>query len=200
MIRKIIIVVLTLAALVTGAIGLAGSAQAYLDPGRFYGPNEGPYLHWFTGSWQITSGVSLSLDRGKLGIRYCYLTEKGWVAGSDCIFQFAGFSFSVSRRHELLFTRIARTYWEQRLRDKQETAPFDPSRWASFSPTAGKPGKTGWIIHIPLLAISCVLAAYPIANAPLRRYRRRKHGRCVRCGYDLRGLTEPRCPECGDAI
>ena len=22
-------------------------------------------------------------------------------------------------------------------------------------------------------------------------------GRCARCGYDLQGLTEPRCPECG---
>lgn len=27
--------------------------------------------------------------------------------------------------------------------------------------------------------------------------RRHKHGVCTRCGYDLRGLPEPRCPECG---
>ncbi len=24
--------------------------------------------------------------------------------------------------------------------------------------------------------------------------------RCRKCGYNLRGLTEPRCPECGEAI
>jgi len=26
---------------------------------------------------------------------------------------------------------------------------------------------------------------------------RRLEGRCEKCNYDLRGLPEPRCPECG---
>ncbi len=30
-----------------------------------------------------------------------------------------------------------------------------------------------------------------------RRRKRRKIGRCAECDYDLRGLPEPRCPECG---
>ncbi len=30
-----------------------------------------------------------------------------------------------------------------------------------------------------------------------RRRRIRQRGRCRQCGYNLRGLTEPRCPECG---
>jgi hypothetical protein len=30
-----------------------------------------------------------------------------------------------------------------------------------------------------------------------RRRKRRKIGRCAKCHYDLRGLPEPRCPECG---
>ncbi len=29
-----------------------------------------------------------------------------------------------------------------------------------------------------------------------RRRKRKKLGLCVKCGYNLRGLTEPRCPEC----
>lgn len=33
-----------------------------------------------------------------------------------------------------------------------------------------------------------------------RTYMRRRRGRCVRCGYDLRGSAGPRCPECGGAI
>lgn len=32
---------------------------------------------------------------------------------------------------------------------------------------------------------------------PLCRRWRRKHGRCIECGYSLKGLTESRCPECG---
>ena len=30
-----------------------------------------------------------------------------------------------------------------------------------------------------------------------RTARRRRAGLCVTCAYDLRGLTSPRCPECG---
>ncbi len=31
----------------------------------------------------------------------------------------------------------------------------------------------------------------------LRAWRRKRHGRCVACGYDLRGATTAICPECG---
>lgn len=30
--------------------------------------------------------------------------------------------------------------------------------------------------------------------------RRDRETRCRRCGYILRGLVEPRCPECGESI
>jgi len=33
--------------------------------------------------------------------------------------------------------------------------------------------------------------------AALRRFVRKKRGRCVKCGYDLRGEFEKGCPECG---
>ena len=47
--------------------------------------------------------------------------------------------------------------------------------------------------------VVCVAALiYPIAVLVRRLVaRRRRPGHCVKCGYDLRGLPEPRCPECG---
>lgn len=48
-----------------------------------------------------------------------------------------------------------------------------------------------------LLAVG--LSVYPAVvfiRGPLRRYRRRKRGLCLTCGYDLRG-SPGRCPECG---
>ncbi|MEK6800149.1 MAG: hypothetical protein AABZ12_14395 [Planctomycetota bacterium] len=37
----------------------------------------------------------------------------------------------------------------------------------------------------------------PIAQGPVRRWWRVRHGRCVACAYDLRGTHSGRCPECG---
>ena len=48
-----------------------------------------------------------------------------------------------------------------------------------------------------------VFSAWPILSLALllrrrwRTHRRRKLGLCVKCGYNLTGLTSPRCPECG---
>ncbi len=50
-----------------------------------------------------------------------------------------------------------------------------------------------------VLALVC-LAAIPFFVVRYRRATLRMlqaENRCTRCGYDLRGLTEPRCPECG---
>ncbi|MFH1746411.1 MAG: hypothetical protein ABIG44_05130 [Planctomycetota bacterium] len=44
----------------------------------------------------------------------------------------------------------------------------------------------------------CALLLY-IWLAP-RAPRPDEHLRCLRCGYILKGLSEPRCPECGERI
>ena len=52
---------------------------------------------------------------------------------------------------------------------------------------------------VPLI----VFAAYPpiaFIRGPLRRYRRRRKGLCVACGYDLRGTVTGICSECGHSI
>ena len=37
-------------------------------------------------------------------------------------------------------------------------------------------------------------------RGPYRRYRRRKKGLCLKCGYDLTANTSGICPECGERI
>ncbi len=57
-------------------------------------------------------------------------------------------------------------------------------------------------IHCPLWLPVVLLAAYPalaFARSPRRRWRRRREGRCLACGYDLTGNTSGVCPECGEA-
>jgi hypothetical protein len=57
---------------------------------------------------------------------------------------------------------------------------------------------------LPFIANTLFYAAVPmgvwLALGPLRRWRRRRVGRCERCGYDRAGLTAGTvCPECGHA-
>ena len=39
-----------------------------------------------------------------------------------------------------------------------------------------------------------------VAAVMVARARRDPENRCRRCGYILRGISEPRCPECGERI
>jgi hypothetical protein len=58
-------------------------------------------------------------------------------------------------------------------------------------------------VGAPFWAPAVLLLPYPIlvlARGPIRRRRRRRKGLCIHCGYDLRGLTETRCPECGETF
>lgn len=49
-------------------------------------------------------------------------------------------------------------------------------------------------------ALLLVCPAVALMSGPIRRRRRRKRGECAKCGYNLTGLPEPRCPECGTAF
>jgi hypothetical protein len=82
-----------------------------------------------------------------------------------------------------------------------ETALQPPSVLAGPVPIANL--VTAWVAHsfwLPLWSLMLPFLIYPVAaliTGPIRRRRRRKRGLCVTCAYDLRGLPEPRCPECG---
>ena len=68
--------------------------------------------------------------------------------------------------------------------------------WEGFVPRA-LPVRPIW----PGFAINTLFYAaivwMPFAPFVLRRHIRRKRGRCLKCGYDLRGAEHEVCPECG---
>ena len=63
--------------------------------------------------------------------------------------------------------------------------------------------KAYWALSFPTWSAVATLAAYPTVafiRGPLRRWRRRRRGLCVACGYDLTGNTTGVCSECGEAV
>ncbi|MCC6320377.1 MAG: hypothetical protein IT438_02950 [Phycisphaerales bacterium] len=57
-----------------------------------------------------------------------------------------------------------------------------------------RPIWSGLLVNSTLMAM---LWFAPLSIPALRRILRRRAGRCQCCGYDLRGLSQPLCPECG---
>ena len=56
--------------------------------------------------------------------------------------------------------------------------------------------------NVPLWCPFALFAACPtitFIRGPLRRYRRRRRGLCLKCGYDLTGNVTGVCSECGEA-
>lgn len=55
-------------------------------------------------------------------------------------------------------------------------------------------------VRAPSFLVVISLLAYPLfafVTGPYRRFRRRRNGQCIHCGYDLAGNVSGVCPECG---
>ncbi len=55
-------------------------------------------------------------------------------------------------------------------------------------------------IVINTLFYAVLLWLVTLGQFTLRRYIRREHGRCIKCGYDVRHMDHDACPECGTAV
>ena len=53
---------------------------------------------------------------------------------------------------------------------------------------------------VPLAVTLTAVACFLWLLAWVERRRMDDQTRCRKCGYILRGITEPRCPECGEKI
>ncbi len=81
--------------------------------------------------------------------------------------------------------------------------------WLGFgllSTVGTTPAGTGLLTHrvsAPIWVPFLLLATYPTVafiRGPLRLWRRRNTGHCLRCGYDLTGNESGVCPECGTEV
>ena len=71
----------------------------------------------------------------------------------------------------------------------------DATPQATFSEAARTTAK--WLV------VAILWAVYPtatIVHRQLRRFYRRRHNQCLKCGYDLTGNMSGRCSECGAAV
>ncbi len=79
--------------------------------------------------------------------------------------------------------------------DYGETDPFQsPVVWRSSAQIR----SLEVALYLPLGLFAVVWLIF--RGFELRYHRRKKLGLCLECGYNLKGLTEPRCPECGTAF
>jgi len=80
--------------------------------------------------------------------------------------------------------------------------------WGDFlymrnSDTVGTRSRCAHRLELPCWFVVGGLAAHPLLAflcGPFRRWRRKRRGECIGCGYNLTGLSEGRCPECGRGI
>ena len=171
MIRKAIIVVLTLAA-------LAGLVVAVLTTWPSTWPSGEP---WWKGRTIVSSeywSVIFGID-GAVAVFYSYCPDCGG-----------------GRSHRPGCSRGRLLVSLQRAPPPERELEIGGIRWAIVP----FPGSRLHVLVVPIWMLSLLLAVYPaiaFIRGPLRRHGRRQKGLCLNCGYDLTGNVSGACPECG---
>ncbi|MCA9243967.1 MAG: hypothetical protein KDA32_08445 [Phycisphaerales bacterium] len=120
-------------------------------------------------------------------MRAPYIRTIGIVGAIALIGLWVASWYAAPNYHKGLFIEQGRIGW----RYVKYVTPYDPDRPRS-------PGV--FTVHSASLRLGVLGMTLAIAVAAYEfvwRLWSNKRGVCSACGYSLRGLTEPRCPECG---
>ena len=180
MIRKAVIVVLTLGAVATCVL--------WIDSYRFRRTSG---LNLFTHN-VVTVGV-VGIEEGG----YCNLGDRRRVGASTSEgvlsiryeFDFVDFQHTPPKEFGLPGLRYQQWFF----------SPWD-------SPPPENAARVRWVVRevkITFAMILAILLAYPtiaFIRGPFKRWRRRRRGECVACGYNLTGNVTGVCSECGTKI
>lgn len=76
----------------------------------------------------------------------------------------------------------------------------NPNGGAAMMAIFALPDGLEWICILSSCLLLIVGVAVLLVLLLWRQKKRDNATRCRKCGYILRGITEPRCPECGERI
>ncbi len=173
MIRKAILILLTLGAVVTGGLTLGTLFKPILSTG----PQE-----------PGRTAYAIILHRGTLLVHYWRFSDRRKPVvkriNLDPVF-----------KYETDVKRGASQYSEGRVDPRRyQLSVGDLGLGGTLVLIEAK---------LSLWLVAVFVSAYPtlaFIRGPLRRHRRRKRGLCLKCGYNLTGNTSGVCPECGAKI
>lgn len=195
MIRKVIIVLLTLAALVTLGGDLFSRCNRPDGLQLILTPRVWAWATLLDGHAMLF--VLQSRD----------LSEPGQVSGKN-IERVTRLTFEELRCYhlnaDLALPLYPRVWWVLDFAFPGVVLQTNPDTGNACRQSVSLPGKAVHAHHIGFQLWPCfvLFATYPtiaFIRGPVRRWRRRRKGLCVKCGYDLTGNVTAVCPECGEA-
>lgn len=190
MIRKAVIILLSVLTLVIGFVSVASYAC---------GPN-GIFRDMVDTHKSV---VVFNAHRGCMGLYFHQIDGRPFATGSQTYDQspalFKKIETLQKNRKELLVSVIIVQQHFQK--------GWSNFRFGYALPTLGRrtsalPRDVGYIT-LPLWFPLLLFAAYPTSafiRGPLRSRARRQRNQCILCGYNLTGNVSGVCPECGMAI
>ena len=203
MIRKLIIVVQTLAAILALGTGVIWLWTALSGPpaGVWFGGGES--LRAFSGPpigrgirvrCGLGSSLLLTVRRGRAELVYTFRVDRRkMMRVTRC--KYGGFHFSASEAStvHVSFNRELGSWVDSWGRELP----------ANYEGIMASTKGFRWSIGLPMWALFVVFTAYPasaLVRGFVRGWRRRKLGLCLKCGYDLTGNVSGVCPECGTEV